>query len=175
MASAERHVQTLYALETYLYPHTVLCKSQAAYHYAPVGLRFGGGAAHSHHRSFSLYGQEREQASNQRHRVRAKRLCAPGRSATHGIPPCRAREPGCTHRDPVRSQARLLPSLSSGARWPDRTPFPVSTCHRRPERAYGRGSSAPCLCRVCFRVWPATSGRRGYPARRGQPPPRTPT
>jgi hypothetical protein len=37
------------ALETYLYPHTVLFKSGAAHLDAPVSARFGGGAAHRNH------------------------------------------------------------------------------------------------------------------------------
>jgi len=72
----------LCALETYLYPHTVLLKRGAAHLRAPVRPRFGWGAAHGHHQGRSLPIQEREQASNQPRRVRAKRLCAHGRSET---------------------------------------------------------------------------------------------
>jgi len=82
MAVTERHTMALCALETYLYPHTVLRKRRAAHRCAPVRLRFGGGAAHGHHEGLSLYEQEREQASNQTRRVGAKRLCAHGRSET---------------------------------------------------------------------------------------------
>jgi hypothetical protein len=82
MAVTERHTMALCALETYLYPHTVLRKRRAAHRCAPVRLRFGGGAAHGHHQGLSLYEQEREQASNQTRRVGAKRLCAHGRSET---------------------------------------------------------------------------------------------
>jgi hypothetical protein len=40
------------------------------------------------------------------------------------------------HRDPVRPQARLLPSLNFGERCRDRTPRLVSTCNRWPGPAY---------------------------------------
>ena len=82
MAVAESIDRVLCALETYLYPHTVLLKHRAAHLCVPVRLRFGGGAAHGHHQGLSLYEQEREQASNQTRRVGAKRLCAHGRSET---------------------------------------------------------------------------------------------
>jgi hypothetical protein len=49
MAMAESCGTALGALETSLYPHTVLLKSEAAYLYAPVSSRFGGGAAHRNH------------------------------------------------------------------------------------------------------------------------------
>src|SRR5262249_39054066 len=45
MAATERVGMVLCALETYLYPHTVLRKGKAAHLYAPVRLRFGCGAA----------------------------------------------------------------------------------------------------------------------------------
>src|SRR5262245_28521030 len=83
MAITERQTMALCALETYLYPHTVLRKRRAAHRCAPVRLRFGRGAAHGHHQGLSLYEQEREQASNQTRRIGAKRLCAHGRSETH--------------------------------------------------------------------------------------------
>jgi hypothetical protein len=41
MARAERHDTVFCALETYLYPHTVLLKGKAAHLYAPVRLRLG--------------------------------------------------------------------------------------------------------------------------------------
>jgi hypothetical protein len=136
MASAESRDTVFCALETYLYPHTVLLKRGATRPHAPVRLRLGGGAAHRNHQQLPPYGQEREQASNQTHKVRAKGLCAPERSSTQEVHHGRARLPGCAHRDPVRLQARLLPSLSFGERCRDRTPRPVSTCHRPPGRAY---------------------------------------
>ena len=74
----------LCALETYLYPHTVLLKRGAAHLRAPVRLRVGGGAAHGHHEGLSLLIQEREQASKHTRRVRAQRLGAHGRSETQG-------------------------------------------------------------------------------------------
>src|SRR5881397_1368723 len=86
MAVTESIAMVLCALETYLYPHTVLCKHEAAHLCAPVRLRFGGGAAHGHPQGLSPYGQEREQASNQTRRVRAKCLCAHERSSTQEVP-----------------------------------------------------------------------------------------
>jgi len=84
----------LCALETYLYPHTVLLKGGAAHLRAPVRFRFGWGAAHDHHQGLSPSGQEREQASNHTRRVRAQCLCAHERSSTQGVQHCRARLPG---------------------------------------------------------------------------------
>src|SRR5215510_16217866 len=104
MAVTESARKVLCALETYLYPHTVLRKREAAHLCAPVRLRFGGGAAHGHHQGLAPYRQEREQASNQTRRVRAKCLCAHERSSTHEVPHDRARWAGYTHRDPVRRQ-----------------------------------------------------------------------
>jgi hypothetical protein len=74
------------ALETSLYPPTVLRKRQAARWGAPVRLRFGGGAAHGPHQGRARYGQEREQASNPTRRVRATGLSAPERASTHEGP-----------------------------------------------------------------------------------------
>jgi len=82
MAVTESVGLVLCALETYLYPHTVLLKRGAAHRRAPVRLRFGWGAAHGNPQGLSLPIQEREQVSNQTRRVRAKRLCAHGRSET---------------------------------------------------------------------------------------------
>jgi hypothetical protein len=158
MAVTESIDMVLCALETYLYPHTVLLKHRAAQRCAPVRLRFGGGAAHDHHQGLSPYGQEREQASNQTRRVRAKRLCAHGRSATHEVPHGRARWPGCAHHDPVRRQAHLLPSLSSGEKCPDRTRPSVSTCNRPHGPAYAPRPSRPCPCRVFSLSGPDTFG-----------------
>ena len=45
MAATERVGLVLCALETSRYPHTVLLQGRAAHLYAPVRLRFGGGAA----------------------------------------------------------------------------------------------------------------------------------
>ena len=148
----------LCALETYLYPHTVLRKREAAHRCAPVRLRFGGGAAHGHQQGLSLYGQEREQASNQRRRVRAQGLCAPERSSTHEVPHGRARWSGSTHRDPVRRQARLLSSLTLGERCRDRTRPSVSTCNRPPGPAYGPRLSGLCPSRVFSLSEPDTFG-----------------
>jgi len=146
MAVTESIDRVLCALETYLYPHTVLLKHRATHLCAPVRLRCGGGAAHGHHQGLSPYGQEREQASHQTRRVRAKRLWAHGRSSTHEVPHGRAQGPGCAHRAPVRRQAHLLPSLSSGEKCPDRTRPSVATCNRPHGLIYGRGPSTPCLC-----------------------------
>ena len=148
----------LCALETYPYPHTVLRKRRAAHLRAPVRLRFGGGAVHGHHEGLSLLLQEREQASNQTRRVRAKCLCAHARSSTPEVPHDRAREPGCAHRDPVRRQARRLSSLRSGERCPERTRPSVSTCHRPHGPAYAPRSSRPCSSRVFSRSGPETFG-----------------
>jgi hypothetical protein len=55
MAIAERRGTGFCALETYLYPHTVLFKSGAAHLDAPVSARFGGGAAHRNHQERPPY------------------------------------------------------------------------------------------------------------------------
>jgi len=73
MAITESRGMVFCALETYLYPHTVLLKRGAVHRCAPVRSRFGWGAAHSHQESRSLCLQERQPASQQTHRVRAKR------------------------------------------------------------------------------------------------------
>jgi hypothetical protein len=174
MASAKSLHRVLCALETSLDPHTVLRKSGVAYCSAPVSARFGGGAAHHHHQSLSPYGQEQEQASNQTRRVRAKGLCAHGRSSTQGVHHGRARLSGCAHRDPVRPQARLLSSLNAGEMERDRTPPLVSTCHRPPGPAYERRSSTLCPCRVFSLSAPDTFGPQDWPAKRAQRLPRRP-
>jgi hypothetical protein len=102
----------LCALATSLYPHAVLFKRRAAPLGAPVRLRFGGGAAHGHPQGPSRPIQEREQTSTQPRRVRAKRLCAHGRSSTPGGHRFGARWPGGAQGDPVRPQAHLLCSLA---------------------------------------------------------------
>jgi hypothetical protein len=158
MAVTESIDMVLCALETYLYPHTVLLKRGAAHLCAPVRLRFGGGAAHGHHQGLAPYGQEREQASHQTQRVRAKGLCAHERSSTQEMPHGRARWPGCAHRDPVRLQARLLPSLRSGKRCRDRTRPSVATCHRPPGPVYAPRPSRPCPSRVFSLSGPGTFG-----------------
>ena len=55
MASAESRGTVFCALETYLYPHTVLFKSEAAHLGAPVSARFGCGAAHRNHQERPPY------------------------------------------------------------------------------------------------------------------------
>jgi hypothetical protein len=94
MAIAESRVPVFCALETYLYPHAVLLKGGATRLRAPVRFRFGGGAAHGHHRELLPSGAEREQASNQTHRVGAQVLCAHERSSTQAVHHGRARLPG---------------------------------------------------------------------------------
>ena len=84
MAGTERQTMALCALETYLYPHTVLRKRRAAHWCAPVRLRCGGGAAHGHHQGLSLYAQAREPASKHTRRGGATRLWPPGRAETQG-------------------------------------------------------------------------------------------
>jgi hypothetical protein len=158
VAVTESMRMVLCALETYLYPHTVLRKRQAAHWCAPVRLRFGGGAAHGHHQGLSLYGQEREQASNQTRGVRATGLCAHKRASTHAVPHGRARWSGSTHGDPVRRQARLLSSLTPGERRRDRTRLSVSAYNRSPEPVYGPRSSGPCPSRICSRGAPDIFG-----------------
>jgi len=175
MAVTESIAMVLCALETSLYPHTVLCKHEAAHLCAPVRLRFGGGAAHGHPQGLSPYGQEREQASNQTRRVRAKRLCAHGRSATHEVPHGRARWPGCAHHDPVRRQAHLLPSLSSGEKCPDRTRPSVSTCNRPHGPAYAPRLSRPCPSRVFSLSGPDTFGPQDCCGGTGPPLQKRPT
>jgi hypothetical protein len=175
MAVTESIDMVLCALETSLYPHTVLRKRAAAHRCAPVRLRFGGGAAHGHHQGLSPYGQEREQASNQTRRVRATGLCAPERSSTHEVPHGRARWSGSTHRDPVRRQARLLSSLSAGARCRDRTRPAVSTGHRPPGPASGPRPSRPCPSRVFSLSGPETCGPQDGCGETGRPLRKRPT
>jgi hypothetical protein len=159
MASAESQDTVFCALETYLYPHTVLLKRGATRPHAPVRLRFGGGAAHKHHQQLPPYGgQEREQASNQTRRVKAQGLCAPKRSSTHAVQHDRARLPGSAYRDPVRRLARLLPSLSSGETSPYRKRWYASTYNRRPGPAYAPRWSRPCPCHVFSLSGPDTFG-----------------
>jgi hypothetical protein len=175
MAVTESIRRVLCALETYLYPHTVLRKCQAAHWCAPVRLRFGGGAAHGHHQGLLLYGQEREQASNQTRRVWAQCLCAQERSATHEVPHGRARWSGYTHGDPVRRQARLLSSLTPGERGRDRTRPSVSTGNRRLGPAYGPRPSRPCPSRVFSRGGPDTFGPQDCCGETGSPLRKRPT
>ena len=175
MAVTERVSIVLCALETSLYPHTVLRKRGAAHLCAPVRLRFGGGAAHGHHQGLSPSGQEREQASNQTRRVRAKCLCAQERSSTQEMPHGRARWPGGTHRDPVRRQARLLPSLSSGKRGRDRTRPSVSPWNRRPGPVYAPRPSRPCPSRVFSLSGPDTFGPQDCCGGTGPPLRKRPT
>ena len=47
-------------LETYLYPHAVLCKGVAEQVRSPVSFRLGGGAAHVNLIRLSLYAKEPE-------------------------------------------------------------------------------------------------------------------
>ena len=148
----------LCGLETYGYPHTVLRQRQAARWCAPVRLRFGGGAAHGHHQGLALYGQEREQASNQTRRVRATGLCAQERSSTHEVPYGRAWWSGSTHGAPVRRPARRLASLTLGERRRDRTRLSVATYNRSPVPVYGPRSSGPCPSRVCSQGAPDIFG-----------------
>lgn len=63
------------------------------------------------------------------------------------------------HRDPVRRQARLLPSLHAGARCRDRTPRLVSTYHRRLGPADAPSPFMPCPGRVVALGGPAIVGR----------------
>jgi hypothetical protein len=174
MAVTESMRMVLCALETYLYPHTVLCKRQAARVCAPVRLRFGGGAAHGHHQGLALYGQEREQASKQTRRVRATGLCAPKRSSTHKGPYGRARWSGSPQGDPVRRQARRLSSLTPGERRRGRTRLSVSTCSRPPGPVYGPRPSEPCLSRVCARGAPDMFGPQDCCGETGRPLRKTP-
>jgi hypothetical protein len=154
--------RVLCALEPYLYPHTVLCKRQAAHLCAPVRLRFGGGAAHGPHQGLSLSGQEREQASKQTRGVRATGLCAHKRSLTHAVPHGRARCSGSTPGAPVRRQARLLSSLTPGERRRDRTRRSVSPYNRSPAPVDGPRSSGPCPSRLCSRGAPAIVGPQDW-------------
>ena len=161
MASAESRDPGFCALATSLDPPTVLRKRGATRPHVPVRLRCGGGAAHGNHQQRPPYEQEREQASKHTRKVRAKGLCAPERSSTQAVHHCSARLPGCAHRDPVRLQARRLPSLSCGERYRDRTPRPVSTCHRPPGQAYAPRSLKPCPSRVFSLNGPETCGPQG--------------
>ena len=163
------------ALETYLYPHTVLLKRGAAQHCAPVRRRFGGGAAHRYQESRSPYVQERKQASNQTRRGRAKRLCAQERSQTQEVPPGRALSSGSTQCDPVRPQARPLRSLSHGETCPYRRPSRVLTYNKPPGRACGPRRSTLCPCRVFSLSGSDTFGPQDYCGEIGPLLPRRPT
>jgi hypothetical protein len=114
MASAERRGMGFCPLATSLDPHTALFNRGAADLAAPVRARCGCGAAHRNHQDRSPDAQEREHASHHTCRVRAQDLGAPRRAPTPAVPHDSARWPGSAHRDPVRRQARLLPSLRSG-------------------------------------------------------------
>ena len=165
----------LCALETYLYPHTALLKRGVAPLHAPVRLRVGGGAVHDHHQGRSRPLQEREPASKQTHRGRAKCLWAHGRSVTQYGYLCSPRLARLAHRDPVRRQARLLPSLHSGERCGDRTLLPVSTWNRRPGPAYGPRPSTPFPCCACSLSGPDTFGPQDGCGGTGPPLPKRPT
>ena len=80
MAVTESIAIVLCALETSLYPHTVLRKREAAHVCAPVRLRFGGGAAHVNLRRPLPYVSEPERMSNQSEGLRVNGLCAPLRA-----------------------------------------------------------------------------------------------
>ena len=67
------------------------------------------------------------------------------------------------HRDPVRPQARLLPSLNSGERCRDRTPRLVSTDHRPLGPAYAPIPFLLCPCRVFSLSGPDIFGSPGTP------------
>ena len=165
----------LCALETYLDPHTVLRRLGAAHLRAPVRLRCGGGAAHGHPQGRSPFGQEREQTSQHTRGGGATRLWAQARSATHEVPHGRARGPGGAQRDPGRLQARLLPSLRSGARCPERTRPSVATWQRPPGPAAAPSPSRPCPARVFSLSGPETCGPQDGCGGRGPPLQNRPT
>ncbi len=106
--------------------------------------------------------QAREPASKQPRRGRAQGLWAQRRASTPGGPHGRARLPGGAQRDPVRRQARLLPSLHAGASGRARTPPPVATGQSVPGPAEAPRPSTPGPCRVCSLNGPETCGPQGW-------------
>jgi hypothetical protein len=144
MAMAESRGTGFCALEPSWYPHPVLCKRGAAHLGAPVSARCGCGAAHRNPQARPQDEEARAHASHHTRRVRAQGLCAPKGSPTQAVPHARARLPGSAHRDPVRRQARLLPSRSSGDTSPYRRRLSASTCDRRPGPAEAPRRSRPC-------------------------------
>jgi hypothetical protein len=158
VAVPERLERGLCALATSRSPHRVLRKPRAAPRCAPGRRRCGGGAAPGPPQGRSPYGQEREQASNQPRRGRAKRLWAHGRSSTHEGPHGRARWPGCAQRDPGRRPAPLLPALRSGAKCPERTRPAVAPWNRPHGPADVPRPARLCPCRVCSLSGPDTFG-----------------
>jgi hypothetical protein len=110
-------------LETYLFPHTVLCKDQAQ----RVAL--------ASERQARVRGSPRQPLTTIAAFDRSESGCpinaqgsgdrdryAPGRSRTPWIQPCRARLAGASPGCPVRRQAHPLPSMRVGRTDPYRTP-----------------------------------------------------
>ena len=162
MAATERVGRVLCARETSLSPPTVLRTRGAAPLRAPVRRRGGCGAAHGTQQGRALPIQAREPASKQPRRGRAQGLWAQRRASTPGGPHGRARLPGGAQRDPVRRQARLLPSLHAGASGRARTPPPVATGQSVPGPAEAPRPSTPGPGRVCSLSGPETCGPQGW-------------
>jgi hypothetical protein len=158
MAMAESRGTGFCALETSRYPHPVLFKRGAAHREAPVSARVGCGAAHRNHPERPPSASARAHASHHTRRVRAQGLCAPQGSPPPAVPHDSAPVPGAAHRDPVRRQARLLPSRSAGDIAPSRRRWSASTGARRPGPADAPRRSRPCPGRGCARRGPETVG-----------------
>src|SRR5262245_6047602 len=111
MVVTESVSMVLCALETYLYPHTVLLKGGAAPLHAPVRLRFGGGAVHVNLRRLVLYVSEPERMSNQSAGLRVNGLCALRRSRRKATDMPEHAGPGSSRMRPVRRRAHPLRSF----------------------------------------------------------------
>src|SRR5262245_5213536 len=101
----------LCALETYLYPHTVLLKGGAALLHASVRLRFGGGAVHVKLRRLRLYVSEPDRMSNQSAGLRVNGLFAPRRSRRKATDMLEHACSGLSRMRPVRRWAHPLRSF----------------------------------------------------------------
>ena len=175
MAVTESVSMVLCALETYLYPHTVLLKRGAAHLRAPVRLRFGGGAAHGNHSgTFATHtGARAGVQSNAQGQGKAPMgSWAFGDAVMHR---CKARSPGWPHRDPVRPQAHLLPSLIHGEIYPYRTPCHASICNTPHGPIYGLRRLTLCPCHVFSPSGSDIFGRPDYSGERAPPLQKTPT
>src|SRR5262249_21990892 len=111
MAVTESIGMVLCALETSLYPHTVLRKEGAAHLCAPGRLRVGGGAAPVNLRRPVPYVSEPERMSNQSTGLWGNGLCAPRRSRRRATAISEPARPGSSRMRPVRRQAHPLRSF----------------------------------------------------------------
>jgi hypothetical protein len=175
MARAERRGTVFCARATSWDPQTVRCTSGAAPRDAPVRARCGGGAAPRHQQDRPPAEEARAHASHHTRRVRAQGLCASKGSPTPAVPHASARWPGAAPRDPVRRQARLRPSRSSGAPSPSRRRWYAAPGDRRLGPAAAPRRSRPGPDRVGARRGPEAFGPPEWCGGTGPPRRRRPT